>query len=205
MKAIKQRVETAIAAIQNGDMVILVDDEHRENEGDIVAAAEKVTPEMINFMITHARGLVCVPMAAELLDRFELPMMAQNNQSRFNTAFTVSVEAAKGVTTGVSASDRATTILALVNEHAKAEDIVTPGHMFPLRAREGGVLERRGQTEGSVDLARLAGLRPAGIVCEVINEDGSMARRPDLEVFSQKYQMPLITIEDLVAYRNAHE
>ena len=193
--------EEAIEIIRRGEMLILVDDEERENEGDITIAAQFVTPEIINFMAMHARGLVCLPMAPELVDRLELPLMTQRNESGFGTNFTVSIEARYGVTTGISAADRATTIRAASAENAKPEDIVTPGHIFPLRAKKGGVLERAGQTEGSVDLAELAGLRPAAVICEVLKEDGTMARLPDLIPFAQKYNLKIATIKDLIQYR----
>jgi 3,4-dihydroxy 2-butanone 4-phosphate synthase/GTP cyclohydrolase II len=186
-------------------MVILVDDEHRENEGDLVLAAQHATPEAINFMVTHARGLVCLAMTAEKIDSLGLPQMTKDNLSPFQTAFTVSIEARHGVTTGISAADRATTILAAVKDGAGPDDLVVPGHIFPLRAKPGGVLVRTGQTEGSVDLARLAGLIPAGVICEVMNEDGTMSRLPDLEKFSTKHDIKVITVADLVAYRLKHE
>src|SRR5687767_6142447 len=173
-------VEAAIADIRKGRMVILTDDEDRENEGDLVMAATKVTPQAINFMATHARGLICLSLTDERLKQLSLPLMVQDNTSPFQTAFTISIEAARGVTTGISAADRATTILAAVAPNAKPGDLVRPGHIFPLRARPGGVLVRTGQTEGSVDLARLAGLAPAGVICEIMNADGTMSRRPDL-------------------------
>lgn len=193
--------EEAIQAIRKGEMIILVDDEDRENEGDITIAAEFVTPEVINFMATHARGLICLPMATELVDNLGLPMMAQKNESGFGTNFTVSIEARHGVTTGISAADRATTILAACKEGARPDDIVTPGHIFPLRAKKGGVLERAGQTEGSVDLAQLAGLRPAAVICEVLNDDGTMARMPDLIPFAKKHNLKIATIRDIIRYR----
>jgi 3,4-dihydroxy 2-butanone 4-phosphate synthase/GTP cyclohydrolase II len=198
-------IKAAIEAIAKGDFIILVDDEDRENEGDLVFAADFVTPEKINFMSKYARGLICLAMSNELIDKLELPMMVQNNLSQYHTAFTVSIEAAKGVTTGISASDRATTIRAAVAPEAKPTDIVTPGHIFPLRAREGGVLVRTGQTEGSVDLARMAGLSAAAVITEIMNEDGSMSRLPDLQIFSKEHGIPIVSINDLIAYRNAHE
>ncbi|MDR2387988.1 MAG: bifunctional 3,4-dihydroxy-2-butanone-4-phosphate synthase/GTP cyclohydrolase II [Deltaproteobacteria bacterium] len=198
-------IEEALADVKVGRMVILVDDENRENEGDLVLAAQHTTPEAINFMVTHARGLVCLAMTPDKIDSLGLPQMAKDNLSAFQTAFTVSIEARRGVTTGISAADRATTVLAAVNPEAKPEDLVTPGHIFPLRAKPGGVLVRTGQTEGSVDLSRLAGLIPAGVICEVMNEDGTMARLPDLEKFSQKHGLKVITVADLVAYRLKHE
>ncbi len=193
--------EEAIEEIHHGRMIILVDDEDRENEGDLTIAAEFATPEMINFMATHGRGLICLAMAPPLVDRLELPMMALKNESKFSTPFTVSIEARHGVTTGISAYDRSTTILTAVGDKVKPEDIVTPGHIFPLRARKGGVLVRAGQTEGSVDLARLAGLKPAGVICEIMREDGNMARMPDLKKFAKKHGLKIATIKDLIRYR----
>jgi 3,4-dihydroxy 2-butanone 4-phosphate synthase/GTP cyclohydrolase II len=198
-------IEEALAEIKAGRMVILVDDENRENEGDLTIAAQFTTPEVINFMVTHARGLICLALEPSKVDALGLPQMAYDNRSPFQTAFTVSIEAREGVTTGISAADRATTVLAAVKEGAGPKDIVVPGHIFPLRAREGGVLVRTGQTEGAVDLARLAGLTPAGVICEVMNEDGSMARLPDLEAFAAKHSRKIATVADLVAYRLAHE
>jgi 3,4-dihydroxy 2-butanone 4-phosphate synthase/GTP cyclohydrolase II len=186
-------------------MVILVDDENRENEGDLVLAAVHSTPEAINFMVTHCRGLVCLALTAEKLDSLGLPLMTQDNHSSFGTAFTVSIEARVGVTTGISAADRCATILAAANPAASPRDLVSPGHIFPLRARPGGVLVRTGQTEGSVDLARLAGLEPAGVICEILNPDGTMARRPDLERFAAEHDLKIVTVADLVAYRLRHE
>ena len=193
--------EQAIEEIRQGKMIILVDDEDRENEGDVTIAAEFVTPEVINFMATHARGLICLPLAPEWCDKLELPLMTQRNESGFGTNFTVSIEARHGVTTGISAADRATTILAAVSDDAKPEDIVTPGHIFPLRAKKGGVLVRAGQTEGGVDLARLAGLKPGAVICEVLKDDGTMARMPDLKVFAEKHGLKIATIKDLIRYR----
>ncbi|MEG3768105.1 bifunctional 3,4-dihydroxy-2-butanone-4-phosphate synthase/GTP cyclohydrolase II [Alteromonas sp. 14N.309.X.WAT.G.H12] len=194
-----------IEDIRQGKMVILMDDEDRENEGDIIMAAQFVTPEAINFMVTHARGLVCLPMTQERCQRLNLPLMVDNNGAQFSTNFTVSIEAAKGVTTGISAADRATTILAAVAPDAVASDIVQPGHIFPLIAKEGGVLNRAGHTEASVDLARLAGAEPAAVIVEVLNEDGSMARRPELERFAKKHNIKIGTIADLIEYRNLNE
>ncbi len=194
-------IEEALEDIRQGKMVILVDDEDRENEGDLTMAAEKVTPEAINFMAKYGRGLICLTLTEEKLNALRLPMMVSENTSRFQTAFTVSIDARKGVTTGISAADRATTILTAIRDDAKPEDLVTPGHVFPLRAREGGVLVRTGQTEGSVDLARLAGLKPAGVICEIMNEDGTMSRMPDLQIFAQKHGLKIITIADLIKYR----
>ncbi|MDR2366555.1 MAG: bifunctional 3,4-dihydroxy-2-butanone-4-phosphate synthase/GTP cyclohydrolase II [Deltaproteobacteria bacterium] len=198
-------IDEALADVKAGRMVILVDDENRENEGDLVLAAEHTTPEAINFMITHARGLVCLGMTPEKIDSLGLPQMWRDNTSPFQTAFTVSIEARRGVTTGISAADRATTILTAVAPGAGPDDLVMPGHVFPLRAKPGGVLVRTGQTEGSVDLARLAGLIPAGVICEIMNEDGTMARMPNLESFARKHDLKIITVADLIAYRLKHE
>ncbi|MCJ7769202.1 MAG: bifunctional 3,4-dihydroxy-2-butanone-4-phosphate synthase/GTP cyclohydrolase II [Dehalococcoidales bacterium] len=195
----------AVEDIKAGKFVIVVDDEDRENEGDLVMAAEKVTPESVNFMAKHARGLICLPITAERLDELDIPLMVNSNTSPFCTAFTVSVEAKQRVTTGISAHDRTETIKAMINPETKPEDIARPGHIFPLRARDGGVLVRAGHTEAVVDLARLAGLYPAGIICEIMNEDGSMARLPQLELMSQKYNLKIISIADLIAYRRRHE
>ena len=194
-------IEAALEDIRQGKMVILVDDEDRENEGDLTMAAEKVTPEAINFMAKYGRGLICLTLLEERLNDLRLPMMVSENTSRFQTAFTVSIDARKGVTTGISAADRATTILTAIDDQAQLGDLVTPGHIFPLRARQGGVLVRTGQTEGSVDLARLAGLKPAGVICEIMNEDGTMARMPDLQIFSGQHSLKIITIADLIKYR----
>lgn len=194
-------IEQAIEDIKAGKMVILVDDEDRENEGDLTIAAEKATPEIINFMARYGRGLICLSMTGEKLDSLNLPMMVKDNTSPFNTGFTVSIEARRGVTTGISAADRATTILTAIADDTKPADLVRPGHIFPLRARKGGVMVRAGQTEGSVDLARLAGLKPAGVICEIMNEDGSMARMPSLEIFSEAHGIGICTIADLIEYR----
>ncbi len=194
-------IEECIEDIKNGKMVILVDDEDRENEGDLCMAATAVTPEAVNFMATYGRGLICVTMSPALIDKLELPMMVSDNKCQFGTGFTVSIEATTGVTTGISAADRAHTILASVADDAKPSDIVSPGHVFPLRARAGGVLVRLGQTEGSVDLARLAGLTHAGVICEIMKDDGTMARMPDLEVFAKEHDLKICTIADLIAYR----
>ena len=194
-------IDQAIEDIRNGKMVILVDDEDRENEGDLTIAAEKVTPELINFMAKYGRGLICLSLTGEKCDSLNLPLMVDNNTSKFETGFTVSIEARKGVTTGISAKDRATTILTAIADNAKAGDLARPGHIFPLRARKGGVIVRTGQTEGSVDLARLAGLKPAGVICEIMDEDGTMARMPSLEVFSKKHGIGICTIADLIEYR----
>jgi len=198
-------INEAIEDIKNGKMVILVDDEDRENEGDLCMAAQHVTSKAINFMARYGRGLICLSMADDLADRLNLQLMTTNNRSQFGTAFTVSIEAGKGVTTGISAKDRATTILTAVADEAKAEDLVSPGHIFPLRAKKGGVLVRTGQTEGSVDLARLAYLKPAGVICEIMKEDGSMARMPDLEIFAEKHGLKIVTVADLIDFRMQHE
>jgi len=195
------KIEEALEDIRQGKMVILVDDEDRENEGDLTMAAEKVTPEAINFMAKYGRGLICLSLTEERLNELRLPMMVSENTSRFQTAFTVSVDARKGVTTGISVADRATTILTAVDENTQPEDLVSPGHIFPLRARQGGVLVRTGQTEGSVDLARLAGLKPAGVICEVMKDDGTMARMPDLKIFAEEHGLKIVTISDLIKYR----
>ncbi|MCW7753224.1 bifunctional 3,4-dihydroxy-2-butanone-4-phosphate synthase/GTP cyclohydrolase II [Desulfobotulus sp. H1] len=197
----KISIEEAIADIRAGKMVILADDEDRENEGDLTIAAEKVTPEVINFMAKYGRGLICLSLTGEKCDALDLPMMVGNNTSPFGTGFTVSIEAREGVTTGISAADRATTILAAVKEGAKPRDLVRPGHIFPLRAKDGGVIVRSGQTEGSVDLARLAGLKPAGVICEIMDDDGTMARMPSLERFSEEHGINICTVADLIAYR----
>ncbi|MGE4296597.1 MAG: bifunctional 3,4-dihydroxy-2-butanone-4-phosphate synthase/GTP cyclohydrolase II [Desulfovibrionaceae bacterium] len=193
--------EEAIEDIKQGKMIILVDDEDRENEGDLTIAAEHITPEIINFMATHGRGLICLALSPDLVDQLELPMMAQRNRSKFGTNFTVSIEARVGVTTGISAADRATTILAAVADDAGPDDVVSPGHIFPLRAKPGGVLVRAGQTEGSVDLAQLAGLKHAAVICEIMKDDGTMARMPDLEVFAEKFDLKIATIKDLIRYK----
>jgi 3,4-dihydroxy 2-butanone 4-phosphate synthase/GTP cyclohydrolase II len=194
-------IEEAIQDIREGKMVILMDDKNRENEGDLCMAAEKVTPEHINFMARYGRGLICLPLTEERVKQLGLRMMVAENTSPFGTAFTVSIDAAENITTGISAADRARTILAAVADDAKPEDLVTPGHVFPLQARRGGVLVRAGQTEGSVDLARLAGLKPAGVICEVMNDDGTMARLPDLEKFAEIHGLKIVTIADLIQYR----
>ena len=198
-------IEEAIEDIRQGRMIILVDDENRENEGDLTIAAQSVTPEIINFMAIHGRGLICLAMEQDLVEKLDLPMMATRNESRFGTAFTVSIKARSGVSTGISAYDRATTILTAVAEDAKAEDIVSPGHVFPLRAKKGGVLVRAGQTEGSVDLARLAGMKSAAVICEIMRDDGNMARMPDLEEFAAKHNMKIASIADLIRYRMRHD
>ncbi|MCO4744410.1 MAG: 3,4-dihydroxy-2-butanone-4-phosphate synthase [Proteobacteria bacterium] len=200
-----RRVELALEDLRAGRMIILVDDEDRENEGDIVVASELVTPEHINFMAVHARGLICLTLTNDQVDKLALPMMATNNQSAYQTAFTVSIEAREGVTTGISAADRALTVHAAIAPGANPRSVVTPGHMFPLRARDGGVLERVGQTEGSVDLARLAGLNPSGVICEIMNADGTMARMPDLEVFGEEHGIRICTVADIIKYRMQRE
>ena len=205
MKHSLATIEQAIELLKAGKMIILMDDEDRENEGDLVMAAEHVTHEAINFMSRFGCGLICLPMADELIDKIQIPMMAQNNKSPYGTAFTISIEAATGVSTGISARDRAHTIKVAIDSASGPADIISPGHVFPLRARKKGVLERAGQTEGSVDLARLAGLIPAAVICEIINEDGTMSRRDELVLFSQKHHIPVVTIKDLIEYRIRHE
>ncbi len=199
------KIEDVLEDLRQGKQIILVDDEDRENEGDLTMAAEMVTPEAVNFMATFGRGLICLSMAPEMVDKLQLPLMVHDNRSPFNTAFTVSVEAREGVTTGISAADRAHTIMTAVADDARPGDLVQPGHVFPLRARRGGVLFRSGQTEGSVDLARLAALKPAGVICEIMNEDGTMARMPDLEVFAEKHGLKIATVADIIAYRMRNE
>ena len=199
------RVERALADIAAGKLVILVDDEDRENEGDLVMAADKVTAEAINFMAVHGRGLVCVSLTPERVDELGLDMMVRDNASPYGTAFTVSIEARSGVTTGISAADRAHTIKIAADTSCVARDLVSPGHVFPLRARSGGVLVRAGQTEGSVDIARLAGCEPAGVLCEIMNEDGTMARLPELLEFASRHEMSVLTVADLIAYRMLSE
>jgi len=199
-------IEEAINDIRNGKVIIVVDDENRENEGDFIAAAEKITPEMINFMAMHGRGLICTPLTENRCKDLELNMMVTNNTDPMETAFTVSVDLrGKGVTTGISASDRAKTILALVDKETKPYDLARPGHIFPLRAKEGGVLRRTGHTEAAIDFARLAGLQPAGVIVEIMNEDGTMARLPQLVEVAQKFDLKIVSIEDLVAYRMEHD
>ena len=194
-------VKDAIQAVKAGRMIIIVDDEDRENEGDLMVAAEKVTPDIINFMAKHARGLICLPLREERLKALDLPLMVAENTAQFQTAFTVSIDAKKGITTGISAYDRAKTILTAIDPDTTPSDLARPGHIFPLKAMDGGVLERAGQTEASVDIARLAGLTEAGVICEIMNEDGTMARIPQLETFSQTYDIPILTIADLIQYR----
>jgi 3,4-dihydroxy 2-butanone 4-phosphate synthase/GTP cyclohydrolase II len=198
-------IKESIDEIRRGRMVILMDDKDRENEGDLCMAAEKVTPEAINFMATHGRGLICLPLTEARVRYLGISMMVSENTSPFGTAFTVSVDAAAGITTGISAADRAKTILDAIADDAKPQDLVTPGHIFPLRARNGGVLVRAGQTEGSVDLARLAGLKPAGVICEIMKDDGTMARQPDLMKFARKHKVKVCTIADLIQYRLNYE
>ncbi len=194
-------IEEAIEEIRKGKMVVLMDDKNRENEGDLCMAAEKVTPEAVNFMARYGRGLICLPMVEEQVTKLGLAMMVSDNTAPFGTAFTVSIDAAENITTGISAADRAHTILDAIANDVHSSKIVTPGHIFPLQAKKGGVLVRAGQTEGSVDLARLAGLKPAGVICEVMKDDGTMARLPDLEVFSKKHGLKLATVADLIQYR----
>lgn len=200
-----QRIKDALAAIRRGELLIVVDDADRENEGDLVMAAEKVTPQAINFMIRFGRGLVCVPMTGAPLDRLHLGSMVSENTDRQRTAFTVSVDARAGVTTGISAHDRAQTVKVLISPRTRPQDLSRPGHVFPLRAREGGVLVRAGHTEAAVDLARLAGLAPAGVICEIMNDDGSMARVPQLVEFCRKHGLKLISVADLIRYRLQNE
>ncbi len=194
-------IEAAARDVASGKMIIIVDDEDRENEGDLVCAAEKTTPEIINFMITHARGLICLPLTEERCDELNLSAQTSENTSSMGTAFTISIEARRGVTTGISAADRAKTILTAVDPQSKPSDLARPGHIFPLRAKNGGVLVRVGQTEASVDIARIAGCNPAGVVCEIMNKDGTMARLPELEKFAAKHDLKIISVADLVRYR----
>ncbi len=201
MEQVRASVEEAVNIIKNGGMVILTDDETRENEGDLVVASEFITAEQINFMAKYGKGLICVSLPAERCDELQLNMMVQDNTSKFGTAFTVSVEAREGVTTGISAHDRAVTIKTLINPSSTFRDIVIPGHMFPLRAKKGGVLVRPGQTEGSYDLARMAGLYPSGVICEIMDDDGSMARMPRLIEFAKEHNIKIVTIADLIKYR----
>ncbi len=198
-----ERIDAALTVFRQGRMIILVDDEDRENEGDLCIAAEKVTPHAVNFMAKHGRGLICLALTEEKVRQLRLPLMVDEgaNTSTFGTAFTVSVEAARGVTTGISAKDRAHTVLTAVKDDARPDDLARPGHVFPLRARQGGVLVRAGQTEGSVDLARLAGLKPAAVICEVMNDDGTMARLPELEKLGREFDLPIVSVADLIAYR----
>ncbi|HQA52152.1 MAG TPA: 3,4-dihydroxy-2-butanone-4-phosphate synthase [Spirochaetota bacterium] len=196
----KERVERAIFSLKNSNGVILVDDEDRENEGDLIFAAETITENQMAMLIRECSGIVCLPMSGLIIDRLKLPMMTQNNMSRNKTAFTVSIEARTGVTTGVSAKDRVATVKAAVSVNAKPEDVVSPGHVFPLRSADGGVFERRGHTEGTVELVRLAGFSPAGILCELTNYDGTMSKLPEIISFSKKHSLPVVSIEDIVSF-----
>lgn len=198
-------VEQAVKAVKAGKLIIIVDDEDRENEGDLMVAAEKVTPETINFMTKHARGLICLPITEKRLKELDIPLMVRDNTAPFGTAFTVSIDAKEEVTTGISAYDRAKTVLTAISSKTRPEDLTRPGHIFPLKAQEGGVLERAGQTEAALDIVRLAGLKPAGVICEIMNEDGTMSRMPQLEEFSQAHNIPILTIADLIKYRMKHE
>lgn len=198
-------IDEALKTLQQGKMIILVDDENRENEGDLVIAAEFASPDAINFMSRFARGLICLPMHESFINQLNLPMMVQNNQSPFKTAFTVSIEAANGVSTGISAADRAHTIKVAINSDSTSKDIISPGHVFPLKAHSLGVLAREGQTEGSVDLMKLAGLKEAAVICEIINDDGTMSRRAQLEIFAQEHNIPIVTIKDIINYRIKNE
>ena len=201
MPALSQSLES----LRNGKMVILVDDEDRENEGDLVLAAEFVTPTAVNFMATHGKGLICLALEAKRVEELQLPMMTTSNRSPRQTAFTVSIEAREGVTTGISSADRAHTIRTAVDPQSRPENLISPGHIFPLRAQDGGVLVRAGHTEGSVDLARLAGLKPAAVICEIMNEDGTMARLPDLKAFAAKHGLPIVSIREIIAHRMERE
>ena len=205
MKTPFHSIEQAVRDIKRGKFIILVDDEDRENEGDLVIAAEKVTPQAVNFMATHARGLICLALTPERVEALQLPPQAIENTATFGTAFTVSIDARKDITTGISAADRAKTILVAINPKAKPSDLARPGHIFPLKAQQGGVLRRAGQTEGSVDLARLAGLYPAGVICEIMNEDGTMARVPELAKFAKKHKLTMVTVKALIEYRMRQE
>jgi 3,4-dihydroxy 2-butanone 4-phosphate synthase/GTP cyclohydrolase II len=198
-------VEQALEDIKAGRLIIIVDDEDRENEGDLMVAAEKVTPEIINFMTRHGRGLICLPLTHQRMGELDLPLMVSENTARFQTAFTVSIDALEGVTTGISAYDRAKTVLTAIDPKTRPADLARPGHIFPLQAREGGVLARAGQTEASVDLARMAGMMPAGVICEIMNEDGTMSRMPQLEEFGETFDVPILTVADLIRYRMKHE
>jgi 3,4-dihydroxy 2-butanone 4-phosphate synthase/GTP cyclohydrolase II len=198
-------IEEALDDIRAGRMIILVDDEDRENEGDFMVAAETASPEIINFMALHGRGLICLSLTEQKCEQLNLPQMVTDNTAKYGTAFTVSIEARKGVTTGISASDRAQTILTAIDDTCTPDDLAKPGHVFPIRARRGGVLVRAGQTEGSVDLARLAGMKPAGVICEIMNDDGTMARMPELRVVARRFGLKIVTIKDLVKYRMRHE
>jgi len=204
-KSFLATVEKAVEKVKNGNPIIIIDDEDRENEGDLMVAAEKVTPEIINFMTKNGRGLICLPLTEKRLYQLQLPLMVSDNTATFGTAFTISIDAKEGVTTGISAYDRAKTILKTIDPKTMPSDLARPGHIFPLRAKNGGVLERAGQTEAAVDLVRLAGLKPAGVICEIMNEDGTMARMPQLEKFSQEHNILILTIADLIKYRLKHE
>ncbi len=206
MKKVKTAtVERAVRAVKAGKIIIIVDDEDRENEGDLMIAAEKATPEIVNFMAKHGRGLICMPLTKDRLKELHLPLMVQDNTAPFQTAFTVSIDAREGVTTGISAHDRAKTIHVAIDPHTQPSDLTRPGHIFPLEARGGGVLERAGQTEASVDIARMAGLKPAAVICEIMSEDGTMARMPQLEELSRTHDIPILTIADLIKYRMKNE
>jgi 3,4-dihydroxy 2-butanone 4-phosphate synthase / GTP cyclohydrolase II len=198
-------VEKAIQDVREGRLIIIIDDEDRENEGDLMVAAEKITPEIVNFMTKHGRGLICLPLTHERVEELQLPLMVTENTARYQTAFTVSIDGKEGVTTGISAFDRARTIQAAIDPATRPDDLARPGHIFPLQAREGGVLARAGQTEAAVDMARMAGLTPAGVICEIMNEDGTMARLPQLEEFSRTFGVPILTVADLIRYRMKHE
>ena len=198
-------IENAIKTVQAGKLIIIIDDEDRENEGDLMVAAEKVTPDIINFMAKHGRGLICLSLTKEKLKQLDIPLMVSDNTAQFQTAFTVSIDVKKGTTTGISAHDRTKTILVAINPETNPSDLARPGHIFPLEAKEGGVLKRTGQTEGSVDIAQLAGLKPAGVICEIMNEDGTMSRLNELEKFSRTYDIPIITIADIIHYRMQNE
>lgn len=204
-KSTTASVEEVIKTVKSGKLIIIVDDEDRENEGDLMVAAEKTTPDIINFMAKHGRGLICLPLTKERLKELNLPLMVTDNTARFETAFTVSIDAKEGISTGISAHDRAKTVSTALDPNTQPADLARPGHIFPLQAMNGGVLERAGQTEAAVDLARLAGLSPAGVICEIMNEDGTMARMPQLEKFSQTYDISILTIADLIKYRMKHE
>jgi len=204
-KSRKASVEQAVREVKNGNPIIIVDDEDRENEGDLMVAAEKVSPEIINFMTKYGRGLICLPLTKERLDELQIPMMVSDNTAPFGTAFTVSIDAKEGVTTGISAFDRAKTIQVAIDAETHPSDLTRPGHIFPLQVEDGGVLKRAGQTEASIDLARMAGLKPAGVICEIMNEDGTMARMPQLIKFSQTHNIPILTIADLIKHRLKHE
>ena len=206
MKKVKTTtVEQALKAVKAGKLIIIVDDEDRENEGDLMVAAEKATPEIVNFMTKHGRGLICLPLTKERLKELHLPLMVRDNTAPFQTAFTISIDAREGVTTGISAHDRAKTIQVAINPNTQPSDLTRPGHIFPLEARGGGVLKRAGQTEASVDIARMAGLKPAGVICEIMSEDGTMARIPQLEELSRTHDIPILTVAELIKYRMKHE